>query len=322
MTRPFRDRDPVRLGVVGLLLICLSLVAGVRAGDLPFVGGDTCYAEFADLGGLKLGDPVLVAGVRVGKVTGIELVDAQVRVGFEADDASDLGSETRAVIKVRTLLGAMFLALEPAGRGRMDEGDVIPSSRTTAPYDVVEAFSGLSERAGAIDTGQLAASLTTLADLTRNTPEEFRAALRGVSGLARTVASRDAQLERLLQDLSRVSRTLASRDEDIVGLMRNADVLFRALVGRRAAIHELLVATTDMSRVLTDLITETRLDLTPALKHLDSVLAVLRKNEDNIEASLKAFAPFARLFANVAGNGPWLDGYIFNLPPVPAASSD
>lgn len=322
VTRPFRDRDPVRVGVAGLLLICLALVAGARAGDLPFVGGATYYAEFADLGGLKLGDPVLVAGVRVGQVTGIELANARVRVGFDVDGSADLGSETRAVIKVRTLLGAMFLALEPAGRGELDEGDVIPLSRTTAPYDVVEAFSGLSERAGAIDTGQLAASLTTLADLTRNTPEEFRGALRGVSGLARTVASRDAELERLLEDLARVSRALASRDDDIVALLDDADVLFRALVGRRAAIHELLVATADMSRVLTDLVADSRADLAPALQHLDAVLALLRKNEDNIEASLKAFAPFARLFANVAGNGPWLDGYIFNLPPVPAASSD
>lgn len=311
----------MRVGVAGLLLICLSLVAGVRAGDLPFVGGDTYHAEFADLGGLKLGDPVLVAGVRVGKVTGIELVDARVRVGFDVDGPARLGSKTRAVIKVRTLLGAMFLSLEPAGPGELDEGAVIPLSRTTAPYDVVEAFGGLSERAGAIDTDQLATSLTTLADLTRETPEEFRAALRGVSGLARTVARRDAELERLLQDLARVSRTLASRDDDIVGLMRDADVLFRALVGRRAAIHELLVATTDMSRVLTDLVAESRADLAPALKHLDSVLSVLRKNEDNLETSLMAFAPFARLFANVAGNGPWLDGYIFNLPPLPAASA-
>lgn len=318
--RPFRDRDPVRVGVAGLLLICLSLVAGVRAGDLPFVGGDSLYAEFAEAGGLKLGDPVLVAGVRVGKVTKIELANARVRVGLEVDDSTDLGSETRAVIKVRTLLGAMFLALEPAGRGQLDEGDVIPLSRTTAPYDVVDAFSGLSERAGAIDTDQLAASLTTLADLTRNTPQEFRAALRGVSGLARTVASRDAQLERLLDDLGRVSHVLASRDEDIVALMRDADGVFRALVGRRAAIHELLVATADMSRVLTDLIRKSRADLGPALQHLDSVLAILNKNEDNIDASLQAFAPFLRVFTSVLGNGPWFDGYIFNLPPLPADS--
>ncbi|WP_408897562.1 MCE family protein [Nocardioides sp. R1-1] len=322
MTTPFRGRDPVRIGAVGLLLICLALVTGVRARDLPFVGGDTYYAEFADLGGLKLDDPVLVAGVRVGKVTEVALVDARVRVGFDVDGATEFGSETRAVIKVRTLLGAMLLALEPAGQGELEEGDVIPLSRTTAPYDVVAAFSGLSERAGAIDTDQLAASLTMLADLTRNTPEKFRAALRGVSGLARTVATRDAQLERLLRDVARVSRVLASRDDDIVSLMRDADGLFRALLGRRAAIHKLFVATADMSRELTELIGEAQADVAPALKHLDSVLAVLKKNEDNIDASLRTFAPFARVFASVTGNGPWLDGYIFNLPPLPAASRD
>ena len=321
MTRPFRDRDPVRVGVVGLLLICLSLVIGARAGDLPFVGGRTYYAEFADLGGLKLGDPVMVAGVRVGKVTGVELAAARVRVGFDVDGEAELGSETRAAIKVRTLLGAMFLALEPSGPGDLGEGDVIPLSRTTAPYDAVEAFTGLAEQAGAIDTDQLAASLTTLADLTRNTPEEFRAALGGVSALARAVGRRDAELERLLQDLARVSRTLSRRDDDIVGLMRDADALFRALLSRRAAIHELLVTTADMSRELADLIADSRADLAPALRQLDSVLAVLRKNEDNVEASLRALAPFARLFANVAGNGPWLDGYIFNLPPLPAGSA-
>lgn len=322
MTRSFRDRDPVRIGALGLILILLLLVAGVRAGDLPYIGGDTYYAEFAELGGLKLEDPVLVAGVRVGKVTKVELVNARVRVTFDVDDATDLGSETRAVIKVRTLLGAMFLALESAGQDELDEGDVIPLSRTTAPYDVVDAFGDLSEQAGAIDTDQLAASLTTLADLTRNTPDEFRATLRGVSSLARTIASRDAQLERLLDDLARVSQVLASRDDDILAVMDDADVLFKALLSRRAAVHRLLVATAGMSQELTDLIGKSRADLAPALMHLDSVFSVLNKNMDNIDASLRTFAPFVRVFASVAGNGPWLDGYIFNLPPLPAETDD
>ena len=75
------------------------------------------------------------------------------------------------------MLGAMYLALEPAGSGQLEESEEIPVERTSSPFDVVEAFSGLAETAQAIDTDQLAAGLTTLADLTRNTPEEFRAAL-------------------------------------------------------------------------------------------------------------------------------------------------
>ena len=98
----------------------------------------------------------------------------------------------------------MFLSLEPAGAGQLEEDDEIPVERTSSPYDVVEAFSGLAETSEEIDTDQLAESLTTLADLTRNTPEEFRAALDGVSRLSANVAAKDEQINELLGNLERV----------------------------------------------------------------------------------------------------------------------
>ena len=87
----------------------------------------------------------------------------------------------------------MFLALQPAGDGQMDEGTEIPVERTSSPYDVVEAFTGLAETSEQIDTDQLAESLTTLADLSRNTPDEFQSALQGVSALSANVAPRTSR---------------------------------------------------------------------------------------------------------------------------------
>jgi len=112
---------------------------------------------------------------------------------------------------------------------------------------------------------------------------------------------------------------LDERDEDIIALMRDADVLFRALVKRREAIHNLLVSTTRLSKELTLLVKQSRADLKPALTHLDNVLQVLNKNEDNIDNSLRLMAPFYRVFANTLGTGPWFDTYIQNFPPVPDA---
>jgi phospholipid/cholesterol/gamma-HCH transport system substrate-binding protein len=319
MTRSFRDRDPVLIGAAGLLVIALALLAAFRAQDLPLIGGgDTYYARFSDAGGLKVNDEVRIAGVRSGKVTSIGLDSGAVKVGFTLDTDRDFGEDTAASIKIKTLLGAMYLSLEPAGKGQLAEGATIPLERTTSPYDVVEAFSGLAETSGDIDTEQLAASLTTLADLTRNTPQEFRSALRGVSALSSHIAARDDQINSLLKNLERVSSVLDARDQDIVGLMRDSDVLFRALVRRRQAVHNLLVSTAELSRELTALVRSTRGDLEPALDNLEGVLAVLNKNEDNLDKSLRLMAPFTRLFANVSGNGPWLDGWIQNVPPVPA----
>ena len=318
MMIPFRERNPVVVGAVSLVVLAMVLVAALRADDLPVIGGgDTYHAMFSEAGGLKVNDEVRVAGVRVGKVDEIELAGDQVRVSFKVDDTAAFGPDTRAAIKVKTILGSMFLALEPAGSGQLEEDSTIPVERTSSPYDVVEAFEGLASTSEKIDTDQLAESLTTLADLTRNTPEEFRGALSGLSRLSANVADKDAELNNLLVNLERVSTVLDERDDDIIKLMQDSDVLFRALVKRREAVHELLVSSTTLSRELTALIRQSRADLKPALAHLENVVAVLNKNEDNLDSSLRLMAPFYRVFANTLGTGPWFDTWIANFPPVP-----
>ena len=318
MTTPFRERNPVVVGAISLVVLAVALVAALRADDLPIIGGgDTYHAMFTEAGGLKVNDEVRIAGVRVGKVDEIALAGDEVRVSFKVDDAADFGPETRAAIKVKTILGVMFLALEPAVGGQLDEGATIPAARTSSPFDVVEAFEGLASTSEQIDTDQLAESLTTLADLTRNTPDEFRGALSGLSRLSANIAEKDTQLNTLLVNLERVSTVLDERDEDIIALMEDSDVLFRALVARRDAVHDLLVSSTRLSKELTTLIRQSREDLKPALAHLENVIAVLNKNEDNLDSSLRLMAPFYRVFANTLGTGPWFDTWISNFPPVP-----
>lgn len=318
---PFRERNPVVVGAVSLCALGGLLLASFRADDLPIIGGgDTYYAAFTEAGGLKVNDEVRVAGVRVGKVNAITLDGDEVKVEFKIDGEVDLGEETGADIKVKTILGQMFLALRPAGGGELEEGDTIPVARTSSPYDVVEAFTGLAETSSEIDTDQLAESFRVLADLTANTPDEFKAALEGVSALSRNVAKRDAELNTLLKNLYTVAGVLDERDEDIIALMKDADVLFQAVVKRRDAIHNLLVSTSELGLELTRLVKETRADLKPALTHTENVLKVLVKNQDNLDASLRLMAPFYRVFANTLGTGPWFDTYITNMPPLPAVN--
>jgi phospholipid/cholesterol/gamma-HCH transport system substrate-binding protein len=318
MSVPFRERNPVVIGAVSLAVIALLILGAFRAQDLPLIGGgDTYYAAFSESGGLKANDEVRIAGVRVGKVESVALEGDHVKVTFRVDTPSEFGTDTRAAIKVKTLLGAMYLSLEPAGDGQLAEGAEIPVDRTSSPYDVVDAFSGLAQTSERIDTDRLAKSLTTLADLTRNTPEEFRSALHGVSALSSNIAARDEQINSLLKNLKRVSSVLDERDDDIVGLMKDSDVLFRALVARREAVHNLLVSTSQLSKELTALVQQSRADLKPALEHLENVVLVLNKNEDNLDNSLRLMAPFYRVFASTLGGGPWFDTYIQNMPPAP-----
>ncbi|MFT4288215.1 MCE family protein [Nocardioides sp.] len=317
--KPFRERNPVLVGAVSLAALAAVITASFRVQDLPLIGGGDSYAaDFTEAGGLRAGDEVRIAGVRVGTVEAVELDQGHVKATFtitEGDAA--FGKSTRASIRVKTLLGSMFLALEPAGAGQLAEGSEIPVDRTTSPYDVVQAFSDLADTADTIDSDQLSAALTTLADLTRTTPDSFKQALAGVSALSENIAAKNDRIGTLLTNLQRVSKVLDDRDEDVVALMKDADTLFDALVQRRQAIHDLLSATQRLSKELSSLIADSRADLKPALDSLSGTLTVLTKNEDNLDASLRLMAPFYRVFASTLGDGPWFDSYIQNMPPVP-----
>lgn len=323
MSVPFRERNPVPIGAISIAVILILLVAAFRASDLPIIGsGDTYKAAFAESGGLKVNDEVRIAGVRVGKVTAVELDGNQVKATFKVDTPSKFGAETAAAIKVKTLLGAMYIALQPAGPGQLKEDSTIPVARTSSPYNVVDAFSGLAERAAKIDTKRLAKSINTLAALTKDTPAAFQGTLRGLSRISETVASRNDQINELLGNLKTVSGTLAQRDDDIIALMKDSDVLLRALVARRAAVHRLLVSTSRISKELTLLVRQSRADLKPALSNLEGVVSVLLKNQNNLDESLRLMAPFYRVFANTLGTGPWFDTFIKNLAQFPAQAVD
>lgn len=318
---PFRERNPVKVGAISIMVLLLLVVLAFKAEDLPLIGGgSTYYADFAEAGGLKSGDPVRIAGVRVGKVDSVSLDGDHVKVAMRIKTDSPFGTDSRAQIKIGTLLGAMYVQIDPVGGGQMSKGYEIPVSHTQAPYDVVQAFTGLANTAGRIKTGQLANALTTLADLTRTTPTSFRKALAGVSALSNNVAAKDQKINTLLKNLDTVTGTLDKRDQDIVTLMKDASTLFNALVQRRQSVHNLLVATSQLSTQLSDLIDRSRADLKPALTHLQSVVDILDRNQDNLDSTLSMMAPFYRVFSNVLGNGPWFDTYIQNLPPIPGVT--
>jgi len=322
MSKPFRERNPVPIGAISIAVLILMLALAFNVNKLPLVGGgDTYHAAFAESGGLKPGDEVRIAGVRVGKVDSVELKGGHVEATFKVKTPdSSFGTETVAAIKVKTLLGAMYISLEPAGPGQLKEDSTIPVSRTRSPYNVVQAFSGLADRAEKIDVERLGKSIDTLATLTKDTPAAFQSTLRGLSRVSATVASRNQQINDLLKNLDTVSGVLADRDEDIITLMNKSDILMRALVARREAVHTLLVSTSRFSQEITLLVKQSRADLKPALSNLEGVVRTLIKNQSNLDESLRLMAPFYRVFANTLGTGPWFDTWIENLPPAPATA--
>jgi len=311
---PFRERNPLPIGAIGLGLIGLLLFGAFNAQNLPLIGsGDTYHAAFSEAGGIKKDDDVRIAGVRVGKVTGIELENAHVRVDFKITSGAAFGPQTSASIRLKTLLGQKYVSLVPAGAGQLPQDSEIPLARTVSSYDIVDAFSDLTSTTEKINTGQLAGSLDVMAKEFRDSPEQVKLALNGMSRLSQTISSRDDALRTLLARANRVSATVASRNGTTAKLINDADLLLVELQARREAIRTLFTSTSDLAVQITGLVRDNRAALKPALDQLTGVLAVLTSHEQDLDKIIAEMAPFTRVYANTLGTGRWFDTFVANL---------
>jgi phospholipid/cholesterol/gamma-HCH transport system substrate-binding protein len=320
MRIPFRERNPVPIGLAAIGTIVVALIVALNLESIPLISGATSYnAAFAEAAGLKADEEVRIAGVKVGKVTGLKLEGDHVRVDFRVDDGVRLGELTRAEIKIKTVLGAHYLSLDPRGPGRQDPGKQIPVSRTATPFEVVPAVSELSQRVGDIDTAQLAQSFDVLSDTFKNSPEEIKGSLRGLSRLSQSISSRDDQLHELVKASKDVTGVLADRNEEFVKLLADGDRILQAVEARRAVIHQLLVNTVRLSQQVNGLIADNQKEIGPMLANLQRVNAILLKNQANLDRTIQLLAPYASQFTDATGSGRWFDSYIQNLIPIPAS---
>jgi phospholipid/cholesterol/gamma-HCH transport system substrate-binding protein len=316
--KSFQKRNPVPIALIGIALIALGIVAALNSDNLPIVGGGTTYtADFSEAAGLQVKNDVRIAGVKVGNVSDIALDGDKVKVSFKVKNAW-LGDKTSAAIKIKTLLGQKYLALDPQGQQTLDPSAGIPLERTMAPYDVITAFQDLSTTVNNIDTTQLAKSFDVISQTFANTPNDVKGALSGLAKLSDTIASRDSQLSNLLANTRVVSQTLVDRDAEVQKLLTDGNKLLDEVGRREQAITALLNGSKQLATQLQGLVDDNNKQLGPVLTNLDQLTSMLQRNQDSLAQGIAKYAPFIRVFANTVGNGRWFDNYIcgFVLPSV------
>ena len=312
--KPLSKRNPVLVGLAGLAIVTAVVVAAFEYDKLPFVNDSNDYsAFFAEAGGIKTGSTVRVSGMGVGRVSEVRLDGTKVRVAFTVRKSVELGDRTEAAIKTETVLGAKMLELTPRGEGRLT--GTIPLERTRSPYDLPDALGDLTTTISGLDTTQLSAALTTLANTFKETPPDLRPALQGVARFSDTLNSRDEQLRSLLANANKVSGVLGRRSQQIAGLVANSNALLAALLDERDSLDALMNNLTAVSHQISGLVNDNRTQLKPALDKLNGVLEILDNRKQDLQATLPKFKRYAMSFGESLGSGPFFKAYVANLVP-------
>lgn len=109
------------VGVFMLIgILCLAYVS-VHLGKMEVMGskGYSVKAVFSDVGGLRVGAAVVIAGVNVGKVESIRLQDYEAQVALRLNGDLKLPEDTIASIKTHGLIGEQFIQLSPGAADEM-----------------------------------------------------------------------------------------------------------------------------------------------------------------------------------------------------------
>jgi phospholipid/cholesterol/gamma-HCH transport system substrate-binding protein len=110
--------------VVGLFVLigiaCLGYLA-IKLGKLELLGnsGYPVYADFSSVAGLKIGDSVEVAGVKIGRVEAMGLVDDRARLQLRLQDDVKLQEDAIASVRARGLIGDKFVLITPGASDKL-----------------------------------------------------------------------------------------------------------------------------------------------------------------------------------------------------------
>jgi len=309
--------------LVAFTLLCFSFttwlaftignVHGVAVGPIQILGHHTyeLSATFDDSNGLLPDDNVKVAGVVVGKVTGVHLRDGRSFVTMRVNTNVQLPADSSASIRWRNLLGQRYVYLYPGRAGTaLRGGDHIPRDRTRSVVDLGELFNRLGPIVKAIDPAKVNEFLRSFTDALDGNEAQLGDALHDLSLVAQTLGDRDAAVGRLVSNLDAVTGAIAARDQEIRTVVDNLTTLAGTFNDNRnvlvTANHDL----NDFTNKLADLVGGNRASIDGALSDLAAIMQTVTNRLPEIDRSVANLDDAGSALYRASRYGEWLNQVI------------
>ena len=292
--------------VVVLVVLANTMMNQVAGGTQPY------SADFSNASGLRPGDDVRAAGVKVGRVQKVELHGTVARVSFDLAKRQPIYTDTRLSVRYQNLLGQRYLAMLPGERStqRMSTGSNVPVSRTDPGFDLTALLNGFEPLFATLEPSQINQLSSSIIAVMQGQGGTIESLLSETATLTENLADKDQVLGRVLENLTPVLRNLAARNDEFEQTLGDLRGLMKGLAKERQSIGESIDGVSELSEATASLVAEAR----PPLKHdvrtarefgRISVAEMTRINQ-LFDALPGATAAFARPMSH----GTWLNMYM------------
>ena len=285
----------------------------VTIGNLSFGASRDYRAVFADATGVVKGDDVRVAGVKVGSVTDVEVVErTRALVSFTVADETSISGATNALIRYRNLVGQRYISLsEGIGDGRrLPAGATIPLDRTQGALDLTVLFNGFKPLFQALSPSDINQLSYEIVQVFQGEGGTLEGLLGHTASVTQTLASRDAVIGDLIDNLNRVLVHLGDRDQQLGRLILSFRDLMSGLKSDRRAILSSLDEVSALSVETADLVSGIRKPFVRDIKGLRDFAGNLDANKAELDRALQVLPIKLEKVGRTAVYGSWFNFYL------------
>jgi phospholipid/cholesterol/gamma-HCH transport system substrate-binding protein len=281
-----------KLIIFVVITVAATAVLGLTIANADFGGTNGYSARFTDVTSLNTGDDVRIAGVKVGEVTSISIVDRrQAEVTFDIQNDITLPASVTATIKYRNLVGQRYLALDQ-GAGPINQtlppGGSIPLSRTQPALDLTELFNGFKPLFQALspdDVNQLSYEIIQVFQGEGGTIDSL---LASTAQLTSTIADKDKVIGQVIDNLNTVLGTVNAHGTQLADLVTTTQQLVTGLAADRQPIGDAISSLGQLANTTAGLLDQGRAPLRQDI----TALGTLSKNLNDSQAVVQHFIQF------------------------------
>lgn len=305
--------DAVRLVIFMVVTAIATGLLAVVIGNVNFGGTRQYKAVFSDATGVLKGDDIRIAGVKVGTVKEVDIVDrTRAQVTFTVADSAAVTEATHVTIRFRNLVGQRYLALntEAGGSKRLSEGATIPLENTSPALDLTVLFNGFKPLFKALTPSDINKLSYEIIQVFQGEGGTLESLLADTASVTSTLASRDEVIGQLITNLNEVLQHIGDRDDQLSELIISFRTLVSGLKKDRNALLEPLESISDLSVETAQLLTGLRPSLVQDLKELRRVAGNLDKNKAEIDRMLQVMPIKLTKIGRTATYGSWFNFYL------------
>jgi ABC-type transporter Mla subunit MlaD len=313
--------NPIRFAIVFLLVVIVAVYFGFTK-HIPFKHGFRLNAQFASAINIKPKSPVRIAGVNVGKVTGIKLQGSTGLVSMEIESRG-LPLHSDATVKIRPrifLEGNWFVELQPGSPSTktLSSGATLPSTQSSDPVQLDQVLDALNTDTRAnlqdflIGYGDGLTRKPSKADNAEQEPEVRRingaealnkayqrapSAERGGAIINQAIGGTEPHdLSKLVLSIGKVTSALNVHEQQLSELIGNFNIFFRSFANQSSSLRAAVAVLPSSLRNIDNGLRELDLafpatktfatDILPGVKNTPQTVTATLPWIEQVEASL------------------------------------